>query len=88
MMNNIGLTGMVIMFIDGVHRVGGRGALLVNAGNGAVSDRASIVPGYFGTDGYRFKRWCFFRGFLERHEVSPSINQRAVANRTNEVTGA
>ena len=53
MMNNGGFAGMMVMLLDGVHRVGSRGAALVNTGHGAVADRAAIVPGHGGT-----RRYC------------------------------
>ncbi len=46
---------MMVMLCNGVHRVVGRRAVLVDAGNGAVTDGAAIVPGYGGASGYRLE---------------------------------
>ncbi len=62
------------MLLDRIHRVVGRGAVLVDAGNSAVTDGAAIVPGYGSACGYRLERWCF----LVRHNGSSSFDKSAL----------
>ena len=84
-MNNSRFARMMVMFLDGVHRVGGRGAVLVNPGHGAVADRAAIVPGHSGASRYRLERrcflgcflGCFFGCFLGRHNGFLSLDESA-----------
>lgn len=55
MVNNGWFTWMMVMLFDRVHRVVGRRAVLVDAGNSAVTDGAAIMPGYGSPDGYRLE---------------------------------
>ena len=72
MINNIRFTGVMIVFLDGIHRVGGRGAMFVDASHGPVTDGAAIVPTYGGPGRYRLERrrflGSFLRYFLGRHD--------------------
>ena len=70
---------MVVMFFDGVHRVVGSRAALVDPSDGAVTNSATIVPGYRGASGNRLERWCVLashNGLLLFGKVSPGESPR------------
>ena len=56
---DIRFTRMMIMLSNGVHCVGGCRAAPVDPDDGAVTNSATIVPGYRGASGNCLERWCF-----------------------------
>lgn len=91
MMDNVRLAGMMIMFLDRVHRVVSGSAMFVDASNGAVANGAAVVPRYGGTSGDCLERRRILGYFFGRHNgflVFDKLSNDAVVGGTCENSGA